>query len=135
MRLLLDYGADPHITTNGETTALMAAAGVNWVFFQTFDEGPERLIEAVKLCVELGQNVNAANSMGLTAVMGAANRGSDDIIQFLVDKGAKLDVKDKEGRNPLNWAQGVFLATNPAKPKPTSIELIQKIMGTAASAK
>src|SRR5206468_1036690 len=132
---LLKYGADPNITTDGGTSALMAAAGVNWVFFQTFDEGPERLLEAVKFCVEIGQNVNAANSMGLTAVMGAANRGSDDIIQFLVDKGAKLDVKDKEGRTPLNWAQGVFLATNPAKPKPTSVELIQKIMGTAASAR
>ena len=128
-------GYIPNIKTNSETTALMAAAGVNWVFFQTFDEGPERLLEAVKLCVELGQNVNAANSMGLTAVMGAANRGSDDIIQFLAGKGAKLDVKDKEGRTPLDWAHGVFLATNPAKPKPASVELIQKIMGTAPGAR
>ena len=80
----------------------MAAAGVNWVVDQTSDEGPKALLEAVKLCYELGMDVNAVNSMGLTAVMGAANRGSDDIIQFLVDKGAKLDVKDKEGRTPLN---------------------------------
>ena len=60
-------------------------------------------------------DVNAVNSMGLTAVHGAANRGSDDIIQFLVEKGAKLDVKDKEGRTPLTWAEGVFLATHPAQ--------------------
>jgi hypothetical protein len=63
--------------------------------------------------------------MGLTALHGAANRGSDEIIRFLLDKGAKLDVRDKEGRTPLNWAEGVFLATHPAKPKPSSIELIQ----------
>jgi ankyrin repeat protein len=50
------------------------------------------------------------NSMGLTALHGAANRGSNDIIKFLVEKGAKLDAKDKEGRTPLNWAEGVFLA-------------------------
>src|SRR5205085_7795338 len=135
MRLLLQHGADPKIATYAGTTALMAAAGVNWVVDQTYDEGPKALLEAVKLCYGLGLGVNDVNSMGITAVMGAANRGSDDIIQFLVEKGARLDVKDKEGRNPLNWAQGVFLATNPAKPKPTSIELIQKIMGTAASAK
>jgi len=134
MRLLLKYGADPNITTFGGTTALMAAAGVNWVFFQTFDEGAEKLLEAVKLCVDLGQDVNAANSMGLTPLMGAANRGSDDIIQFLVDKGAKLDAKDKQDRTALSWAEGVFLATNPAKPKPSSMELIKKLMGPAATA-
>jgi hypothetical protein len=66
--------------------------------------------------------------------MGAANRGSDEIIQFLVDHGARLDVKDKEGRTPLNWAEGVFLATHPGKPKPTSIALIKKLTGTAATA-
>jgi ankyrin repeat protein len=135
MRLLLAYGADPNITTFGGTTPLMAAAGVNWVFFQTFDEGAEKLLEAVKLCVELGQDVNAANSMGLTPLMGAANRGSDDIIQFLVEHGAKLDVKDKEGRTPLNWAEGVFLATNPAKPKPSSMELIKRLSNAKASTK
>jgi hypothetical protein len=113
----------------------MAAAGVNWVVDQTYDEGPKALLEAVKLCWELGMDVNAVNSMGITAVMGAANRGSDDIIQFLVDNGARLDVKDKEARTPLNWAEGVFLATHPGKPKPTSIALIKKLMGNGAVAK
>ena len=127
MRLLLEHGADPHIPTFGGTTALMAAAGVNWVFDQTYDEGPKALLEAVQLLHGLGMDVNAVNSMGLAALHGAANRGSDDIIRFLVDKGAKLDVKDKEGRPPLTWAEGVFLATHPAKPKPSSIELIQSV--------
>ena len=127
MRLLLAHGADPHIPTVAGTTALMAAAGVNWVFYQTYDEGPEALLEAVELCYSLGMDVNAVNSMGLTALHGAANRGSDDIIRFLVDKGAKLDVKDKEGRTPLTWAEGVFLATHPARPKPTSIALLESM--------
>jgi uncharacterized protein len=85
MKLLLKHGADPHIPTFGGTTALMAAAGVNWVVDQTFDEGQPALLEAVKLCVELGMDVNAVNSMGLTALHGAANRGSDDIIRYLVE--------------------------------------------------
>ena len=74
-------------------------------------------------------DVNAVNSMGLTAMHGAANRGSDDIIRFLVARGAKLDVKDSEGRTPLTWAGGVFLATHPAKPKPGSMALIKELMG------
>ena len=86
------------------------------------------MLDAVKLCLDLGMDVNDVNSMGLTAIDGAANRGSDEIIKFLVEKGARLDVKDKEGRSPLNWAEGVFLATHPAEPKPSSIALIQKLM-------
>ena len=135
MRLLLKHGADPKIAAYAGTTALMAAAGVNWVFDQTYDEGQANLLEAVKLCHELGMSVNDANSMGITAVMGAANRGSDEIIEFLVSKGAKLDVKDKEGRTPLSWAEGVFLATHPAKAKPSSIALIKKLMETPTAAK
>ena len=129
MRLLLKYGADPKLGTYDGTTPLMAAAGVNWVVDQTFDEGVAARLEAVKFLYELGNDVNAVNSMGLTALMGAANRGSDDIIRFLVEKGARLDLKDKEGRTALNWAEGVFLATHPGKPKPSSIALIQTLMG------
>jgi ankyrin repeat protein len=129
MKLLADKGADPNIPTNSNTTALMAAAGVNWVVAQTYTESNETLLEAVKFCLAHGGDVNAVNSMGLTAVMGAANRGSDDIVQFLVDKGARLDVKDKEGRTPYNWAEGVFLATNAPQQKPTTMALIRKLSG------
>jgi ankyrin repeat protein len=135
MRLLLDHKADPKIATFAGTTALMAAAGVNWVVDQTYDEGQKNLLEAVKLCYDLGLSINDVNSMGITAVMGAANRGSDEIIQWLVDKGAKLDVKDAEGRTPLNWAEGVFLATHPGKAKPGSMALIQKLMANKTASK
>ncbi len=126
MRLLLSKGADPKIGTLQGTTTLMAAAGINWVGGQTYSDS---FLDAVKLCVEQGVDVNAANSMGLTAVFGAANRGSNDIIEFLVQHGARLDVKDKEGRTPLTWAEGVFLATNPPLPKPESMALIHKLTG------
>jgi ankyrin repeat protein len=135
MRLLLEHKADPHIATFAGTTPLMAAAGINWVFDQTYDEGPEQLLEAVTLCHELGMDVNAVNSMGLTALMGAANRGSDEIIRFLVAKGAKLDPQDNEGRSALTWAEGVFLATHPSKPKPSSIALLKSFMGDASASR
>jgi uncharacterized protein len=128
MRLLLEKGADPNIPTFAGTTALMAAAGVNWMTGQTFTESKEALMEAVQLCLDKGGDVNAKNSMGVTAVIGAANRGSDDILEFLVKKGARLDIKDKEGRTPLGWAEGVFLATNAPEAKPSTMALIKRLL-------
>ena len=127
MRLLLEHAADPNISTVGGTTPLMAAAGVNWVYFQTFDEGQDQLLEAVKLCRSLGQDVNAANSMGIRAIHGAANRGSDAIVKYLVEQGARLDAKDNQGRTPHTWAEGVFLATHAAVPKPSTMRLIEEL--------
>jgi uncharacterized protein len=129
MKMLLQHGANPKIPTFEGTTALMAAAGMNWTFAQTYDEGTEQLLEAVKLTYDLGLSVNDVNSMGLTALHAAANRpGSDPIIQWLVDHGAKMDVKDKEGRTPMTWAEGVFLATHPGVPKPSAMALLKKLM-------
>jgi ankyrin repeat protein len=128
MKLLLQQGADPHINTYQGTSPLMAAAGVNWVVAQTWTEGPAQLLEAVKLCYSLGMDVNQANSMGITALHGAANRGSDDIIRFLVEKGANLTAQDNEHRSALDWARGVFLATHPPEQKPSSITLITSLL-------
>jgi uncharacterized protein len=124
MRLLLAKGADPKLTTLNGTNALMMAAGVNWVVGQTYGS---RWLEAVQLCLELGFDVNAVNQMGLAAVHGAANRGSDDVIELLAKSGARLDVKDKEGRTPTTWAEGVFLATNSPVAKPSTIALIGRL--------
>ncbi|MES2604699.1 MAG: ankyrin repeat domain-containing protein, partial [Pseudomonadota bacterium] len=71
MKMLLEHGADPHITTYEGTTALMAAAGVNWTVAQTYTVSEEATLEAVKMNVELGAKVNATNSMGLTPLLGA----------------------------------------------------------------
>jgi ankyrin repeat protein len=128
MRLLLDQGADPKIATAAGTTALMAAAGVSWVITQTYTESKEALLEAVKLCVEQGLDVNAATTTGVTAVHAAAYRGSDDIIEFLAKHGAKLDLKDTQGRTPTTYAEGVYLAAKPPESRPATAALIRKLM-------
>ena len=128
MRLLVEHGADPNLPTLAGTTPLMAAAGVNWVVAQTYTESVPARLDAVKLCLELGADVNATNSMGLTALLGAANRGSNDIIELLVERGARLDIKDKEGRTPLRWAEGVFLAAVGAERKPETIALLERLI-------
>ena len=127
MRLLLRYGADPNIATDGGTTPLMAAAGVNWTVEQTFDEGEPALLEAVKLAQSLGNDINAKNVLGIRAIHGAANRGSNEIIRYLVEQGADLNAVDNEKRTPLVWAQGVFLATHPPEKKPETMALIQQL--------
>jgi len=128
MKLLVQHGADPNLPTLAGTTPLMAAAGVNWTVAQTYTESPQALIDAVNLCLELGADVNATNSMGLTALLGAANRGSNDLIELLVKRGARLDIKDKEGRTPLRWAEGVFLASVGAERKPATIALLERLI-------
>jgi len=127
MRLLLQHGADANIATFNGTTPLMAAAGVNWTVSQTFDEGPAALLEAVQLAFARGNDVNAENAMGLRAIHGAANRGSDDIIRFLVGNGAATGTADREGRTPMAWAQGVFLATHPPEAKPGTVALLKQL--------
>jgi ankyrin repeat protein len=110
MRLLVEHGADPNIMTEDHTTALAAAAGVGiWNVGESAATNEEAL-EAVKLAYEMGsKDVNAADDFGYTALHGAALRGSPEIVQFLADRGAQLDVKTKsEGWTPLRIADGVY---------------------------
>jgi ankyrin repeat protein len=90
IKLLLDGGADPTITLKDRTTTTMIATS----------------LDAIKLFVEHGVDVNAFNSNGQTLLHSAAGRGSTAIIQYAADQGAKLDKKDKQGRTPLDIAQG-----------------------------
>jgi ankyrin repeat protein len=128
MELLLEYGADPHITTFEGTTALMAAAGVNWTVAQTYTESDVSSLAAASLCISLGADVNATNSMGLTPLLGASNRGFNDMIRLLAEHDARLDVKDAVGRSALDWAHGVFLAAVGAQEKPETIALLKELM-------
>jgi ankyrin repeat protein len=112
MKLLLAAGANPLTPNADNTTPLMVAAGVDmWNPGEdggaTTDAEPEAL-EAVKMLVELGNDVNATNDRGETALHGAAYRGANSIAQYLVDKGAKIDARSKQGWTPWTIANGVF---------------------------
>jgi uncharacterized protein len=128
MRLLLEAGADPKIKTYQGSTVLMAVAGVNWVIGETYSRSEDQYLEAARLCLELGLDVNAVNEQGFRAIHGAANRGFDKMIQLLADNGAMLDVKDSQNRTPMTFAEGVFLALQPPSRKPTTIALLEKLI-------
>lgn len=105
MRYLTANGADPNLTLDNKTTALMIAAGVGYREGRTRGEEAEA-IEAIKLCISLGGEVNAVNDRGDTPLHGAANRGANDIVKFLAASGAKLELKNKQGLTPLEIAEG-----------------------------
>jgi uncharacterized protein len=90
VRLLLEGGADATLTLRDRTTAAMISTS----------------LDAIKLLVERGVDVNAFNSNGQTLAHIAAGRGANPIIQYLAEKGARLDKKDKQGRTPLDIATG-----------------------------
>jgi uncharacterized protein len=64
---------------------------------------------------------------GSTALHGAAIMDQLSIIQFLVDRGAKLDAKNKLGWTPLMVTQGMLIAAN-GRWKPRAEDLIRKLM-------
>ena len=108
MKLLLEYGADASIPTSEGATPLMAAAGVGiWQVGENAGTN-EEAFEAVKICYEAGNKVDTADVNGDTALHGAAHRGSNDIVAFLVEKGAKLDVVNTIGWSPYTIAHGVL---------------------------
>jgi len=110
MRILAAGGADPLMATEGNVTPLMMAAGLTRrrsAGLPFTEEEEMKALEAVKVALELGADVNAANYLGLTALHGAAFNGSNKIIQFLVEKGANLNAKDKAGQTPLYKALNI----------------------------
>ena len=102
MRVLLDAGADLRLTIDDGTTPLMAAAGLG----SSLRARSPAATEAVRILVEAGADVRAVNEAGFTALHGAAFRGSNDVIQYLVDQGADIDARDFRGRTPYRIAEG-----------------------------
>ena len=109
MRILLDHGADPSLTTEDGTTPLMASTGLGWGYAPPDEAARQRMLAGVSFLVEeVGADVNAANAAGFTPLHGAAYKGSVDIIAYLVERGARMDVRDYRGRTPYrlaSWAR------------------------------
>ena len=168
MRLLVDAGADPLLPTVQNVTPLMVAAGLG--FWDGESPGPEsgvseaQALEAIKLTIEAGNDLNAVTDYGntviegdsqvllrrhplnlsdfderalgdmrwggSTALHGAALRGANSIVKYLVDRGARVDAPNKLGWTPLTVASGVFVA-NTEKRWPSTIALLDDLRRTA----
>ena len=130
MRLLLEHGADPRLTTEDGTTALMAAAGVG-IWAPGENPGTEEeALAAVKLAYEAGGGVATdVDHNGETALHGAIYRaGSIAIAKFLIEKGTRLDVRNNKGWTPLIVADGVEYTPNVLKRYPETAAFLRQVM-------
>ena len=102
MQLLLKHGADPSIPTENGDTALTAAAGIGWVEGVTYERSARDTVLAVRMLLDLGLDPSGANREGRTPLMGAALKGRSEVVQLLVDRGARLDQRDGGSRDTDN---------------------------------
>jgi ankyrin repeat protein len=125
VKLLLDAGADPSQALDDGSTPLMAVAGLGAPRGgdEEVKEAGDRNdpVDVIKLLVEKGADVNAANEIGMTSMHFAVQRGSDRVIEYLASKGAKFDIKNKQGRTAADLARGRTAA------------LVSKLSGIAAT--
>ncbi len=143
LKLLLAHGADPSIKTDHGDTALTAASGMGWVDGVTYEHSPKDNVETVKFLLGLGLDPNAANEDGRTALMVAAAKGRTEVIQLLVDNGARLDTRDRGSRDTdtlvskiaghtweaLDYSEGlVRFGVQSAVPRPEAAALLRKLM-------
>jgi ankyrin repeat protein len=115
MRLLVELGADPLLPNEDGTTPLMAAAGVGTHSPGEDAGAPPEALEAVKLAIELGNEVNAVDKNGNTVMHGAAFKQLPEVVKYLAEKGARVEVwnhKNVSGWTPLRIAVGVHRGMN-----------------------
>jgi ankyrin repeat protein len=106
MKLLIAAGADPSLTTKGNTTPLMAAASVNRKLSESAVTEAQSL-EAVRMLLELGADTKAISANGENALFGPAYRGWNNLIQLLVERGADVNAVSKAGITPWLAASGL----------------------------
>ena len=127
MRFLAANGADTKTKTDKGATVLMAAAGLGiWKFGESAGTN-EEAFEATKVAWEFGStDLDAQNENGDTALHGAALRGANPIIEFLVSKGANMDIRNKIGWTPLTVTEGIQYP-NTFNQWPESTKLLLKL--------
>jgi ankyrin repeat protein len=131
MKLLAAHGADTRAASADNDTPLAAAAGVGWNGNYSTN-APDSFMAAVKYLVEeIGIDVNTVDTAGYTAIMGAAYRGDDDVIRYLVSRGARLDLKTNRGWSVTDMANGPYLRSSFPVPHPDTVALLEKFGGPA----
>jgi ankyrin repeat protein len=130
-RLLLEHGANPNIYGMGLSPWLYAAGMTSGTFDEARGGGGGNVDTALlDLMLAHGADVNAqvtgaasysgriARSLtrdpvntksneGMTALHAAVRSGDARVVRYLLDKGARPDIKDASGRTPLDVLNGV----------------------------
>jgi ankyrin repeat protein len=133
MNLLLELGADPATKNADSATPLLAAAGVGALEDGEEAAGTEEeAVEAVRLLLNHGADINAVDDNGETAMHGAAYQSRSKLVELLAERRANINVwnqKNKAGWTPLMIAQGH--RPRNFRPSPETIAAIEHAMQAA----
>ena len=134
MRALAALGADPLLPNADNSTPLIAAAGLG-TRSPGEDAGTEsEAIEAVRAALDLGNDIDAVDNNGETAMHGAAYKNLPGVVLLLAGKGAKIEIwnrKNKFGWTPLTIAEGHRFGN--FKPSPDTIAAFHRVMSAAGA--
>ena len=116
MRTLLVAGADGVLPLRNGWTPLMLAAGASWRYgvwdrrertlhrdfaFQAEHADEDGTLDAVRVALEAGGDVNAVDETGSTALHYVADKGFPRVVELLVEQGAGLNAANYRGQTPL----------------------------------
>lgn len=112
MTALLDHGADISLTTSRRMTATLAASGMGSTdadtrgYFTTTDV-QERAIAALELMFRHGGPINGtAGQFDQAPLHGAAFWGWNRVVEYLLQKGAEINLADSRGYTAVDYAMG-----------------------------
>ena len=133
MRLLAEAGADPFLTNDDQSTALMVAAGLG-TSSPGEDPGTEaEVLEAVQVALDLGLDIDAVDDKSETAMHGAAYKHLPRVVRLLAAAGANVTVwntRNARGATPLDIAVGMHRGMNILS-SPATADAIREIMDAA----
>ena len=136
MKLLAELGANPLLTNEDGSTPLMVAAGLG-TNAPGEDPGTEpEVLDAVKVALDLGNDLNVVDKNGETAMHGAAYKHVPTVVHYLADKGARADVWNRpngKGWTPLKIAEGVQRGMNIVS-SPVTATAIRQVLAASAPA-
>jgi len=136
MKLLAELGANPLLTNDDGSTPLMVAAGLG-TNSPGEDPGTEpEVLDAVKVALDLGNDLNVVDKNGETAMHGAAYKHVPTVVHYLADKGARADVWNRpnsKGWTPLKIAEGVQRGMNIVS-SPVTATAIRQVLAASSPA-
>jgi ankyrin repeat protein len=136
MKLMAELGADPLLTNEDGSTPLMVAAGLG-TNAPGEDPGTEpEVLDAVKVALDLGNDLNVVDKNGETAMHGAAYKHAATVVHYLAEKGARADVWNRpntKGWTPLKIAEGVQRGMNIVS-SPVTATAIRQVLAASSPA-